>query len=388
VNEPPRTLSRPRSLAFRVVAMVLGLLAGLLAVEIVVRVIGLEPPRMMTKRQLIDDTSAVSHYYHCYPDNPIGELSPVPDVTQGKWLLQDYTFEHAELPLSRLSETPWCVEYRHSSRGIRDREIEEPPAEGVLRLAVVGDSFVFGEGVPADKTLPRQLESVLGPQFECVNAGQVGANAEQDLAILQAVVPGASCQAALLVLIPNDLALTDELALRQNYINDLILVRDKYLDEGRAWYQGHSRALDWALTPWHMARVRSETIRWYLDSYDPQFNAANLDLLQAQLTAVKRSLSVPLVVVLYPLLEGFETGYPLRPVHAALAKAARAAGLPVCDLAPAFQGQTTSKLWVHACDRHPNGVAHHLAAEAIAAWLKAEQPAWFVARESTKESAP
>ncbi|MDZ4688838.1 MAG: SGNH/GDSL hydrolase family protein [Planctomycetaceae bacterium] len=377
MTEQRPTPSRRRLVWFRVAALLLGLALGLLSVEVGLRLAGVQAARFITKRQLIDDSPGLSHYYHCYPDNPVGELTPPPDVLTGSWLLQDYTFEHAELPLSRLSETPWCVEYRHSSRGIRDREYEEPPPAGSVRLAVVGDSFVFGEGVPEDKTLPRQLKTALGPHVECVNAGQVGANVEQELAILQAVAPGAHCQAALLVLIPNDIPLTTELATRQNYINDLILVRDKYLERNRAWYHGRSRVLDLALTPWQMARVRRETIQWYLDSYDPKFNGTNLQRLQEQLSALKTSTPVPIGVILYPLMEGFESSYPLQPVHAALSKAASNAGLPVCDLAPAFQGQSAEALWVHVSDRHPNGTAHRLAAEAIAQWLRQEHPEWL-----------
>lgn len=388
MSEPTAPVRPRRIVCFRLTAIVIGLVAGVAIAEVSLRVMGIQPVKVMTKRQLNDLDSPVPRYFHCYPDNPSGELSPAPDVSEGRWRLHDYSFERTELPLERLSETPWCVECRHSSRGIRDREFEEPPPEGHVRLAIVGDSFVFGEGVPEVKTLPRQLEGLLKPNVECVNAGQVGANIEQEAAILEAVVNGAHCQAALLVLIPNDIPLTRELAERQEYINDLILVRDKYLDEHRGWFQGRSRVLDLALSPWQMAKIRRETIQWYLDSYDPRWNAKNLRQLQDLLTNVKKSSTVPVGVVLYPLMEGFETNYPLQPVHDVLAEAARNAELPVCDLAPAFAGANTESLWVHPSDRHPNGSAHRRAAEEIARWLREDHPDWLKPFDASGTEAP
>jgi hypothetical protein len=43
--------------------------------------------------------------------------------------------------------------------------------------------------------------------------------------------------------------------------------------------------------------------------------------------------------------------------------------LPVLDLAPHFAGRPTESLWVHTTDHHPNGIAHGMAARAIAHWL-------------------
>ena len=49
---------------------------------------------------------------------------------------------------------------------------------------------------------------------------------------------------------------------------------------------------------------------------------------------------------------------------------ARAAGLPVLDLAPAFVGQSAAKLWVHPCDHHPDSRAQAIAGNAIGEWLE------------------
>jgi hypothetical protein len=42
------------------------------------------------------------------------------------------------------------------------------------------------------------------------------------------------------------------------------------------------------------------------------------------------------------------------------------AGIARHDLLPALRGRTDESLWVHPVDRHPNEIAHRLAAESLA----------------------
>lgn len=340
------------------------------------RLLGVLPAKVITKRQLIPEMSEANTYYHCYPSNPNEEFVPVPDVSSGNWLLHEYTFEKRKLDLSRLSETPWCVQYEHSSKGIRDREYEVPCPDGIQRIAVVGDSFVFGEGVQFADTLPQQLAKVLGDNYECVNAGQVGANAEQEMLILDAVTEGAGCQSALLVLIPNDIPLTPELSEQQDYINDFILIRDRYLEEAQSqqFLMGYSQFLDLLMTPRAMAKIRNDTIEWYHDCYSEERNRRNLEWLQSQLNTLATREDSDVAIILYPLLENLEDDYPLQDIHDLLSKMAEKANLPVLDLAPIFAGQNSRSLWVHETDHHPNRSAHAMAAVAIADWINHSKP--------------
>jgi lysophospholipase L1-like esterase len=67
---------------------------------------------------------------------------------------------------------------RFSSQRFRaDREFSLSPPRGVTRIAVLGDSFVFGWGVEARESFPAQLESVMrsrGRDVEVINAGIPG----------------------------------------------------------------------------------------------------------------------------------------------------------------------------------------------------------------------
>ena len=62
-----------------------------------------------------------------------------------------------------------------------------PPGEGPGRdrVAVLGDSFVFGSGVTQDEPVTRRLAALLGPAFEVVNLGVPGYGTDQALLTLR-----------------------------------------------------------------------------------------------------------------------------------------------------------------------------------------------------------
>ena len=69
--------------------------------------------------------------------------------------------------------------------GFRDAAHAEAKAPGAYRVAVLGDSFVFGSGVAQDAILTRRLAARLGPGFEIVNLGVPGYGTDQELLTLR-----------------------------------------------------------------------------------------------------------------------------------------------------------------------------------------------------------
>jgi hypothetical protein len=369
--------SHGRGIVFRLGAVLLGLVAGLVLAEAALRIFNLHPGLIVSKRLLIPTRAGDPVSYHCYSSNPHGEFSPPPDLSTGRWKLM--TYAKRELPLSEIEKTPWCVEYRLARTGMRGQEPSVQPAAGRLRIAVIGDSFVFGEGVPEDRTLVAHMAQQLGDRFDLLNGGYPGAGLEKYVHNAAFFTREFHCTRLMVVFLANDIELTPELASRQNHINDLINFRDLHLqaEQNRIGVLGHSRLVQALDTHWIMANVTQHTIQWYLDSYDPRFNAEHLGEFTADLSRLAATPGCQIVLVLYPLLEQLETGYPLAPIHQRVAAMAREAGLPVLDLAPVFAGTRTRELWVHDCDHHPNGQTHRRAAEAIIAWLRSDVPGFL-----------
>lgn len=70
----------------------------------------------------------------------------------------DATVGHVHLPGQR--NGPHGVE-RINSRGMREEEYELPKPLGMIRVVILGDSFVFGWGVAAEERMGAHLEQVL-----------------------------------------------------------------------------------------------------------------------------------------------------------------------------------------------------------------------------------
>src|SRR5262245_25594440 len=81
-----------------------------------------------------------------------------------------------------------------NSLGMRDHEYPLAKPPGVTRIAVLGDSYTFGNAVPLSKTFVKVLERGLngdtaagGARFEVMNFGVKGYDTSQELATLREV---------------------------------------------------------------------------------------------------------------------------------------------------------------------------------------------------------
>lgn len=75
-----------------------------------------------------------------------------------------------------------------SDQGFRDRVfgLKKP---NVKRIAFIGDSFVFGQGVELEDSIPKQLENLLNEnssaKYEVMNCGVIGYNLEQEIGLMK-----------------------------------------------------------------------------------------------------------------------------------------------------------------------------------------------------------
>jgi len=367
---------RRRVILVRLICVLGGVLVAWVLAEIVLMF--REPQQVRSTRYLINRQPPHEKYY-CYSTNPNDEFERLPDVSGANWTLHDSTLEASELPLDRLDETPYGVRVDVSEQGLRDRVYSDRPDHGVLRIAGIGDSFTFGQGVPVELTLFKQMETLLGEGYEVVNASGVGRGTREEADSLRTVTAGLNCQRAVVVFIVNDVNLNAKLASQQDYINDLINVRDSYLEKHQAdaWYSGYSRLLRMIGSWMDMRSIKRDTIQWYRDSYDREINGANLNLLASDLERMAETPDCRVAFVMFPLLVDLQTGYPFRDIHEMVGGMAREAGMPVLDLEPVFRGHRTSSLHVHPADHHPNGEAHGIAARAIVNWLRRDVPGFL-----------
>jgi len=75
-----------------------------------------------------------------------------------------------------------------NSLGLRDRDYRSAPPPGAHRILVLGDSLVFGIGLPADQTLSAKLARRLD-RVEVINGGVFGYNLDQEIRLLADIGP-------------------------------------------------------------------------------------------------------------------------------------------------------------------------------------------------------
>lgn len=170
--------ARRRSVGWRgrVGLLAFGLLVGLVAVEVVLRVLG---PRLT----LVNSVTSIATFQTFHPV---------------------YGFFHRP-GASGWIETPEFTSYvSFNSRGLRDREVALPKPAGGYRVLVLGDSFVEGAQVPVEDTVSRRLEPLLaaaapGRPVDAVNAGNAGFGTAQEVLFLEH--DGAAYQPDVVVLV-------------------------------------------------------------------------------------------------------------------------------------------------------------------------------------------
>jgi len=369
---------RARPILFRLAALLLGCLVIVVIVEVSLRIAGYEPTTNL-KTQILLSVDNPRLKYHCFPENPHGEFEPLPDVSEGSWQLLDANGK--PLPMERLEQTPWCVEYRRSSIDLRERELSgHRAAAGQTRIACVGDSFTFGQGVPLEQTLPRQLERQLGSDYQVVNIANTGWDFEEEIRQLEKFRSQQQCSRALFVFLINDLQRSREMIEREQELFELIADREKTIAgyQSGLWVLGPSKICQWIHSKIYDQRIGRQTERWYRDCFDRGKNSVGLDRFQQglrRLASLKTNREkCQVAMVIYPILRDLEGEYPFAAEHKLVAELATEAGIPVLDLWPTFAGETSSSLWVDPSDQHPNGQAHAKAAAAIAKWLETELP--------------
>lgn len=371
--ERPIRTTRFRTPVFRAAAAVLSLLLGLGILEFVLRSVGAGEGFPSGTRMLLR-SSDQDVMYQCYPSNPRGEFRPVPEVWAGDWVLLRWGEMPTRLPLEQLGETPWCIEVRRSRNGLRDRDYAPFPAPGTIRVLGMGDSFAVGDGVPLESSLFKRIESLLGDGFEVLNCAKSGMDTAQEARLLKSYAVKFNGSRAIVVFVPNDVRLTPELEERKHRIHDLI---DFTPGGSTAGHEPGLRLLQILRSQAAIRRARRESIQWYGDCYDEAHNSENLKALAADLRSMAGLPGCRVALVIFPLLDGFESAYPFVAIHEKVRALAVVAGIPVLDLSESFMGLDPSTLWVHPVDHHPNSRAHALAAEAIVGWLRRDVPGFL-----------
>lgn len=277
--------------------------------------------------------------------------------------------------------TPYAVAFELDAQGFREKTLE-PKSPGTTRIAILGDSFTVGHGLPNALAYPRLLEARLQRRLEHERAEPALARSVEVLNLgrgntdLPEIVRSA------------DFALTrldPDVLVYGYFLNDPVptLEREKgspihdMLDAG--WVsvagsksrtrigeiaRGRSRVVDLVRRFAADRRVTETTIAWYQRLHEPEAWAPTRKRIEA-MAKVSRSKGARFVLLLLPL--PYEIAHsPFAEAHRAMRAAAEESGIEVVDALPALAKFSDDDLRLHPRDRHPSPTYTRVVAELLA----------------------
>lgn len=286
----------------------------------------------------------------------------------------------------------YCVEHA-AGEPPREASLVEARKNGAYSVLAIGDSFTYGLGVKVVDSWPYRLNQLLSKsrneKVVVSNVAKVGRHVMEilegqyvpfsepppDLCVYGFCLndplwmPAAGADRA------NPLGpMKKDAKMETEDIDDFINVRTANLKQMRiessfGGLRKRLRTLDVAFRAWESRQIQNRTLQFYLDLYDPVKNAKGLEttwnaiqrMSDHQKNAGKRFL-----LVVFPMFIDTDGNYPLQRCHDAVVQAMKTRGIEVLDLLSTYRKTPAKELWVHPLDRHPNDVAHRMAAEAIA----------------------
>ena len=267
----------------------------------------------------------------------------------------------------------WTVVMNLNADRFRGPRLEREKPAGQLRIACLGDSHTFGEGVPNGGTWPDHLRKFAGADVEVTNAGVDAYDTLQEALWYEQFVESWNPDVVLLAYFPNDVAAR---GVGGGTESEQLVVWTHPRQTG--WIRSlrtHSKAADVIcdrIYNWRSLQARQ--LAWnerYIDG-DPGWQRARQALLRlrARCNAQGRDFHV----ALFPYLVEKEGAFVSSKALAVVREFCEQSGISCFDGEPALLEELercsgAQELRVGQGDFHANSRAYGAFAKALASWL-------------------
>lgn len=273
------------------------------------------------------------------------------------------------------------INHYTNSWGFRGREFEYDKPATTFRIAFLGDSFTFGEGVKQEDTYPevtskllRQKYDSTNNDFESYNFGVGGYNISQSLFLLEAMVFKTNPGIIVLGYTLNDAE--PNLFYVDSFTKDITRdAREDRVPEGLAdpappdnlFFRLRTARMIWRILK--QRELSAQTINYYNSLYEP----GNPDWLRTKASLSRflkicREEKIHCYVLLFPLLYELNDNYPFKKIHGQIKQAVlsdKSGYIHFIDLYDYLKGRDYLSLWVYPTDQHPNEITHRITAQAL-----------------------
>lgn len=262
------------------------------------------------------------------------------------------------------------IEYRTNVQGLRNREISGDKPEQTKRILVLGDSFIWGDGISADELITHHIEVMLGGYgqgIEVVNTGKGGINTTEEFARLKKYAP----------------IVQPDLVMLFFFTNDVLRVEPKQAESA-----GKSKASSWRQRLKETLRRNSKFMAYlyyqYKSNYAAKFGVPeyllpqdyfNLDESKPGWVAFKQAVQdiqqycysrdIKLLFVSIPTLTSLNENYPYSEMRSKVTEYVDDRNIPQIDLFDVLAPYEPVDIWVSPENTHWNNKATLISAETV-----------------------
>jgi hypothetical protein len=264
----------------------------------------------------------------------------------------------------------WNTYVRYNHLGFREQEFKDDKPAGVYRIAAVGDSLTFGQGIDRDARFSDRIEHALNRKpgklrYQVLNFGKPGAETVDEVDILNKYVIPAHPDFVLLQWFTNDPEGRNKSAqpvphrlFPENLVRGSVLL---YLLQKE--FAALQRQFDW------IGSYQEYMMTRFKDPSSPDSRAAR-DALRTFVTQCrKHGISVGIVV----FSDSYYSDNSLEFITDRVLTFCNDEKITCVDMrGPLAPYHNSIKLWANRLDPHPSALANKLTADAILAAFKSQ----------------
>jgi hypothetical protein len=246
---------------------------------------------------------------------------------------------------------------------------------GSFRVAVIGDSFTFAPYMQFTDAFPHKLEEMLkvsgAPRtVEVINYGVPAYSTSHEVEVAKkAISEGAD-------LIIVQITLNDPEVKHHKPSGITENMQDKFgalkLTGTLGWLAQHWKTFGFVVTRIHNTKTHRAYIDYFNDLFENPRSWKPFASSMGEIVGLARNAKVPVVSVVFPLFGiPMDDRYPFYALHTKVANLMSSLNTPLLDVSNMYKGIPLEHLQViPGVDRHPNEIAHRMAAEGIYLWLE------------------
>lgn len=228
-------------------------------------------------------------------------------------------------------------------------------------VAFVGDSFIFGQGVDQNDTLPKQFEDKYNG-VTTLNFGIGGYNLEQEVELIEKVVLEQNVSKIFLVYYINDI----EPKITFDSEEEIDIPTSLIVYNNILKYSRFANYLKFKLSTvfYNIGLSNQGYIDYFNELYSNNSSSwISFESNITKLASVKRDNDVDIYFVVYPAMSSLNNKHPYTPIYEKVINTAKKNGLKTINLLDAFKDKDATKLRANMYDNHPNKEAHTIAAD-------------------------